>query len=135
MWLLFMVQKHKMIISPGFFFIFPKCWFSGLFGGYKSKKWSKMTKNVPFTLYLSGILYHMSYHIIYHIIIYHHLWYTSVKWWYLPVFFSFFRNFDFSGCSGGEKAKDGLKSQKILCIAFHISGIIHHVIITCGTQM
>ena len=28
----------------------------------------------------------------------YHLWYTSVKWWYLLECFSVFQNFNFSGC-------------------------------------
>ena len=35
----------KMIISKGIFFIFSKFWFSGLSGGQKGEKWSKMGKN------------------------------------------------------------------------------------------
>ena len=29
-------------------------------------------------------------------------WCTRVKWWHLLVIFSFFQNFDFLGCKGGE---------------------------------
>ena len=43
-----------------------------------------------------------------------HLWYTSVKWWYLLVFFSFFQNFGFSGCEWCKVAKNDPKWQEIL---------------------
>ena len=45
-WLSFMVHMCKMIISSEFFFIFSKFWYFGLLEGLKSKKWSKMTKNL-----------------------------------------------------------------------------------------
>ena len=50
----------KMIISPGFIFIFSKIWFSGLLGGHKkvnkSPKWQKIL-SVP--LDISGAIHHM----------------------------------------------------------------------------
>ena len=47
-WLSFVVQLCKKIISPGGFFTFSKFWFSGLLGGWKCKKWSKMRANYVF---------------------------------------------------------------------------------------
>ena len=85
-WSWFMVHMCKRIISPGVFYIFSK--FSGSIVGWKSKKWPKMTKNyVCCTPYLSK-----------------HTWFdhvfccTSLKWWHLQMFFSFFQNFGFLGC-------------------------------------
>ena len=44
----------------------------------------------------------------------HYFWYTCVKWWYLQFVFSFFFfwHFDFLGCRGGKKAKNGPKWQQ-----------------------
>ena len=41
---------------------------------------------------------------------------TSLKWWHLQMFFSFFLNFGFVGCQEGgvKKAKNGPKWQKVL---------------------
>ena len=44
-WLSFMVQMCKMIISPGCFFNFSKFWFSWCQRDWKGKKRPKMTKN------------------------------------------------------------------------------------------
>ena len=49
-----------------------------------------------------------------------------------PCFF-FFSKFWFSGLLGGKKAKNNPKWQKILSVKLHISGIIHHMTVTCGT--
>ena len=78
-WFSFMMHICKMIISAGFYFIFSKFWFFGLFNGINSKKWSKMTKNsVHCALYVKN---HTSCDC--------HFWYTSIKQWYLQVFFYF----------------------------------------------
>ena len=69
-WLSFMVHMCKVIISPGDYFIFSKFWFFRLLGGWKCKKWSKMTKNA--VCHTSYIRNHTSYDC--------HLWYTCVKW-------------------------------------------------------
>ena len=45
-WLSFVLYKCKMITYPCFFFIFSKFWFFGLLGGWKGKKWPKMTKKL-----------------------------------------------------------------------------------------
>ena len=50
-WSSLVIRKCKMIISLGFsFFFFFLFWFFGLLGGWKGKKWPKMTKNCPFCL-------------------------------------------------------------------------------------
>ena len=47
-----------------------------------------------------------------------------------PAIFFVFQSFDFPGCWWGiKKAINGLKWQKILSVAFHISGSIHHMIV------
>ena len=53
-----------------------------------------------------------------------HLFYTCVKWLYLQAIISFFQNFDFLGCKGVKRAKNGSKWQEILSIALHIWGTI-----------
>ena len=84
-WLSFVVDKFKMIMSPADFFIFLKFWYFGLWGGSKGKKWSRMAKNsVLCTLYLRN---HISYDF--------HLQYTCLKGQYLHVFFTFFPKFNF----------------------------------------
>ena len=54
----------------------------------------------------------------------HNFWYTCVKWWYLQVFFFFFRNFDFWGCKWGKRWPKMMKNS----VALHISGTIDHAI-------
>ena len=55
----FIVHMGK-IISPSFFYISSKFWFSGLFGRQKGKKQSKMRKKIPFVmLHISGTIHHM----------------------------------------------------------------------------
>ena len=88
MYLSFMVHVYEIVISPGIFFIFSKFWYFGLFGWWKGKKQSKITKNcVCQAPYFRN---HTSYDC--------YLWYTCVKWYCLQVVFSFFQNFDFLGC-------------------------------------
>ena len=76
-WLPFMVHTCKMMVSPGFF---------TFLGGKMAKNGLKWEKNVCHAPYLRN---HTSYD--------RHLLYTSVKWWYLQVFFFFF-TFYFSAC-------------------------------------
>ena len=70
-WLPFMLQLCKMLISPGVFSFFSEFWFSGLLG-VEGQKWPKMTRNsASCTSYLRN---HTSYDC--------HLWCTYVKWWH-----------------------------------------------------
>ena len=95
-WLSFMVQVCKMIISPGIFSML-QFWFSRLSRGWKGKKWPKMSKiSVRRTLYFRN---HISYDL--------HLWYTYMyKRVISPgILFIFFM------VKGG---KNGLKWQKLL---------------------
>ena len=46
--------------------------------------------------------------------------YTCVKWWYLQMFFSFFQNFDFLGCSG-VKGQNMARNDKKFCLSRFIS--------------
>ena len=57
----------------------------------------------------------------------HDFYYTCVKW-YFQAFFSLFQNFNFLGCPWVKRSKYGPKWQKILSVALHISGTIHHMI-------
>ena len=55
----FIVHLGK-IISPCFFYISSKFWFSGLLGRHKGKKQSKMRKKIPsVVLHISGTIHHM----------------------------------------------------------------------------
>ena len=53
----------KMIIFPGVFSIL-KCWFSRQSGGYKGKKWPKMTKISAWRTIWSSFMVHMYMYII-----------------------------------------------------------------------
>ena len=35
----------------------------------------------------------------------------------------------------GQRAKNGWKWEKIMPVTFHISGNIHHMVVSCGTQV
>ena len=119
-WFSFIVHMCKMIISPGFFFIFSKFWFSGFSGGWKGKKWPKMTKmSVCCTFYFRN---HISYDL--------HVWYTCMyKRIISPGIFWFFQNLDIwdhqeRGCR--KRVKNGLKWQKFFvcltpCLRNHTS--------------
>ena len=50
-------------------------------------------------------------------------------------FFFSFSKFWFFGMLGGTRAKNGPKWQKILFVTFHISGILHHMIVIYGTHV
>ena len=58
-WLLFVVHKFQMIISPCELFIFSKFWFLGLLGGSKGKKSPKCQKILSASPCISGIIHHM----------------------------------------------------------------------------
>ena len=111
------------MVSPGFFFIFSKFLFFWFLVRLKCKKWSKMTKNCllcfilqePYIIWLS-------------------LWCTCVKWWHLQAFL-FFQNFDFLGCSMGNRAKNDPQLEKNVSVTLHISRTIHHMIFICGAQV
>ena len=100
-WLSFMVQMCKMIISPGVFFSFKVLIFGVVRGLKGHKKWPKMTKiSVCCTLYFRN---HISYDL--------HLWCTCMyKRIISPgIFFvSLFSKFWFLGSLGGM-----VKGQKI----------------------
>ena len=55
-WSYFLVHMCKVMISPGFFFIFSKFRFFALLGGSKGKKWPKTHSVAPF---ISGTMHHM----------------------------------------------------------------------------
>ena len=102
-WLSFMVQMCKMIISPGAFSVL-EFWSSKWSGGWKGKKWPKM-KNISVSHAL-----HFRNHISYDV----HLWHTCMckSIISLDIFFIFVQNFDFLESlrgGGGKKAKNGPK--------------------------
>ena len=97
-----MVHMCKMIISPQAVFFFFKIlifWVVRLVKGQKMVQ--NVKKSVCCTQYLRN---HISYD--------HHLWYTSVKWWYLHACLLFFSKFWFSKLLGGEMAKKWSKMTK-----------------------
>ena len=52
-----------------------------------------------------------------------------------PGLFSFYQNFEFLGCSGGKRAKNGPKWQKIMSVALHIWGTVHHMTVIYVCKM
>ena len=108
-----MVLLFKMMVSPGFCFIFSKCWFFWVVSGVKGQKMAQNGKKVCHASYLRK---HISYDF--------QLWYNNIP----SFFFPFYQNCDFSGCYGNKRAKNGLKWEKIHSVTLHISATIHHVI-------
>ena len=118
-----------------FFFSMLTFWFSRLSGGWKSKKWPKMTK-ISFccTLYLRS---HRSYNL--------HLWYTCMYKrikspgivFFLSFFFFFFQKFLFSGSfgRGGDlKGKNWPKMEKnSACLTPYLRS--YHMIVIFGKMM
>ena len=95
-WLSYIADLCKMMISSGvfFFFIFSKFWFFGLLrrGDKRAKNCPKWERILSVMLNISGIIHHV-------IFIYgSFLLYSCVKWQYLWELFSFFQNFDFPVC-------------------------------------
>ena len=105
------------------FFSILKFWFSMLSGGWKDRKWPKMTKmSVCCTLYFRN---HVSYDL--------HLWYTCMYKRIISTgIFHFLSKFWFSrslggrGCKeeGSKSEKTGPKWQKILSVSFRVSGTV-----------
>ena len=84
----FVVHKCKMMISPCVFFQFLKIL---IFWVLRRVKGQKIVQNDKrFSLPTPYLKNHGSHDC--------HLWYTSLKRWYLHAFFSFYQNFDFLGC-------------------------------------
>ena len=106
----FIVHMGK-IISPRFFYISSKFWFSGLFGRQKGKKQSKMRKknSICHAPYLRD---HTSYDF--------HLRYIHIKWWYLQEFCSFFQNLDSPRCLEDKWSKI-VQRDKQFCLPHSIS--------------
>ena len=71
-------------------------------------------------------------------LVYDHLiiifWHIYVIWHISRLFFHFFKIFLFLYCYWSKRVKNGLKWQKFLSIALHISGTIHHMIFMYGTR-
>ena len=122
-WLSFIMQMCKMIISAGVFFFCCCCcffsilefWFFGLSEGSKGKKWPKMA-NISLSHSISQepcISYdHQSYDCGF--------WYACAKWWYLQPIFSFFKILILGFFRGGKKAKNDLKLPISVCFALYL---------------
>ena len=97
------------MISEGFFH-FSKFWFSGLLGGLKRKKWSKMTKKFCLLHSISQEPY---------------IWFSFMvhicKLIISPGAFFIFSTFLFSRLLEGKRAKNSPKWQKILSFVLSIS--------------
>ena len=120
MWLSFLVHKHKTVIPPGIFFIFPKFWFSRLLGVYRC-----------FFLFVT---FHISWAIIV-------ICWTQVenddisRWFFFFVCFLFiFSKFWFFLVSGVKGQKVSQNYKKCLSFALHFSGTTH-MIFSYGTQV
>ena len=129
-WLCFMVQMCKMIISPGVFFNF-KIFILRVIRGLKGQKVAQNDKNsVCRTLYFKN---HISYDL--------HLWYTCMykSIISLGLFLIFFSKFWFLGSlekgRGRKWAKNGPKWQKIMSVSLHTSGTVHHMIVIFGAHV
>ena len=99
------------------FFSFVRFWFSGLSGGWKGKKWLKIT-NISVCL-----TSHFSNYISYDL----HLWYTFMyeRMIYpdiIIIIIIILSKFWFSGSVGGEgkRAKNGSKWQNSVCLTWYI---------------
>ena len=110
-WLSFVVQMCKMLISPEFFFFFfffnVKILVFQVVKGLKGQKWLKMSKiSVCCTLYFRK---HTSYDL--------HLWYTCMyKSIISPgIFFSFFKILIFKIIRGEVKGQKMAQSDNIFC--------------------
>ena len=124
-WLSFMVQMCKIIISSGVFFSVKILIFQ-VVKGLKGPKWPKMSKiSVCHTLYFRN---YISYDL--------HLWYTFMyKRIICPdIFFIFFKILIFRIRGGGKRSKNGPKWQKnFVCLL--ISGTVHHMIVIFGAHL
>ena len=116
MWLSIVVDKCKMIMSPGFFFIFSKFWIFGLLVRWNGKKWPKMTKiSVCCAFYLRNL----------------DLLCTCEKG---NISF-FFLQFLIFGANSEVKGHKMTQYYRKLCGCTHISGSIHHMIVIFGTHI
>ena len=120
-WFLFIVYMYK-IISPGIFWILSKSWFSKLLGGWKGKKWSKMTKNsVCSAPYLRN-----------------QAWYghcvTQVENGDIASCFFHFLRYWFLRLLGGEKGEKWPRMTRNL-VAPYISGTLYNKIFIYGTHL
>ena len=106
-----------------FFSFFQNFDFLGVLVGQKMTKWPKM-KRFCLSHFISQEPYI--------------LWFSFMvcmcKMISSGVFFIFLK-FWFSGLLGGKRVKNCPKWQKILPVALHVSGNIHHMIAICGTQV
>ena len=120
----FWYTSVKMIISQNVFFIFSKFWFFGLLGVKMAKHGPKWQKILSVALHISGTIHRVT--VIYGT----HLWNDNI--WRC---FFILSKFVFLGPHGGEMAKNSPEWQKVLSVAFHISGTIHHMIVIYCVNM
>ena len=123
-WLSFMVQMCKRIISAGFFHFFKIL----IFQVVRQVKGQKTVQNdkkfrllcsisqEPYIIWLSFMV-------------------QMCKMIISPGVFFRFWNFDFFNCQGAERAKYGRKWQKVLFVTRYISGAIYHMIFIYGTHV
>ena len=105
LWSWFMVHMHKMMIYPGFFYIFSKFWFLRSILGQNSKKWPEMT--------IMSVTFHI-WESIHRIIVFFLL--HKFKMMTSPDVCFIFSKFWFPGLLGvgGNRVGNGPKWQKIL---------------------
>ena len=124
-WSWLLVHLCKMIIPPGFFFHFFKILIFQVFREVKGQKMVQNDKKFCSSHSISQELY---------IIWLSFTVYMCKMIIYLGVSFSFSK-FWFFGLLGGKRGKNGTKWQKILSVAIHISGTIHHMTVIYGTHL
>ena len=104
-----------------FFSVFWNFYFLGCLGGKRLKnspKWKITIRSVCQQFDQSHISYDC------------HLWYTSVKWYYLQAL----KNLIFRVVRRVKVQKKGPKWQKTFSFALYISGTIHHMILIYGAH-
>ena len=109
-WLSFMVQMCKIIISPDVFFNFKILIFWFVRRAERAKNGPKWRKILPASLRFSGTVCTSCDC---------DFWYTCIKWWYLSKFFHFIK-FWFLGFLGGKRAKDYLTLPFSVCFALYL---------------
>ena len=124
-WLLFMVNMCKMIISPGVFFQFFKILIFWVVSGIKGQKAVPNHKKFCLSCFISqepciiwlSFMVHMC-----KMIISLGIYCIFSKFWFFRVLV-------------GERAKHGPKWQVITSVALHISGTLHHMTVIYGTHL
>ena len=118
-WSWILLHLCKMMISPGAFFYFFKFWIFWILGRVKGQKVDQNDKKFCQSLFISlePYLIWLSFRV--------HLCKMIIS----PGIFLIFSKFLFFRLLGGSKW------QKIMFVALHISGSIHHMIVIFGTHV